>query len=305
MIKEIRTKTILNHVKQPEPYFGLKYNMNLYRGCQHQCIYCDSRSECYQIEDFSEIHVKVNAIDLLADVLPRKRVRGTIGFGSMNDTYMPVERTYQMTRQALELVAQHHFPIHIVTKSDLALRDIDLLQEIRKVYAAISFTITTIDDDLAKRVEPGAPTSSSRFRAMRKLADAGILTGLTMMPILPFIEDTVDNITGLVNMAQDSGASYVLPWFGMSLRAGSRDFYYDKLDQLFPGIKKKYLRQFGGRYECNSPYWRNLDDVFQKLVYSYGIPTQMPVFTPHRIGRAEKIEKQLGLFGEGNSGRIN
>jgi len=296
MIKEIQTKTILNHVKQPEPYFGLKYNMNLYRGCQHQCIYCDSRSECYQIEDFTEIHVKVNAIDLLADALPRKRVRGTIGFGSMNDTYMPVERKYKMTRRALELVVTHCFPVHIITKSDLVVRDIDLFKKISKVYAAVSFTITTGDDDLARKIEPGAPPSSARFTAMKTLAEAGILTGMTMMPILPFIEDTVDNVTGLVEMAYEAGASYILPWFGMSLRAGSRDYYYEKLDQRFPGIKEKYVRQFGGRYECNSPHWRKLDDVFQKLVFKHGIATKMPVFTPEKISKAEKEGRQLGLL---------
>jgi DNA repair photolyase len=296
MIKEIHTRTILNHVRQPEPYFGLKYNMNLYRGCQHQCIYCDSRSECYRIANFAEIHVKINAIELLADALPRKRVRGTIGFGSMNDTYMPVERKYKMTRQALELVAQHRFSIHIITKSDLVLRDLDLLREISKVYAAISFTITTIDDDLSRVLEPGAPPSSARFAAMKTLAQAGILTGLTMMPVLPFIEDTVENITGLVEKAHESGASYVLPWFGMSLRAGSRDYYYKKLDECFPGIKAKYERQFGDRYECNSPHQQKLNNTLQKLVDQYGILTRMPVFTPQKISNGKGAGKQLDLF---------
>jgi DNA repair photolyase len=299
MIKEIRVKTILNYVKQPEPYFGLKYNMNLYRGCQHQCIYCDSRSECYQIGNFADIHVKINALELLWDVLPRRRVRGTIGFGSMNDTYMPVERKYKLTRRALEVVVAYQFPVHIITKSDLVLRDIDLLSEIKRVYAAVSFTITSADDDLAKKLEPGAPGSSARFAAMRTLAEAGIHTGVTMMPILPFIEDTVENITRLVEMAHQSGASYILPWFGMSLRAGSRDYYYDKLDQLFPGVKQKYIQRFGGRYECDSPNWRKLDEVFQRLVYKYGIATRMPVFTPEKTTKANKGLKeseQMKLF---------
>jgi DNA repair photolyase len=296
MIKEIHTKTILNHVKQPDSYFGLKYNMNLYRGCQHQCIYCDSRSDCYRIENFADIHVKVNAIDLLTDVVPRKRVRGTIGFGSMNDTYMPVERKYKLTRRALEVIAQHQYPVHIITKSDLVLRDIDLLREINQVYASVSFTITTANDALSKKLEPGAPPSSARFKAIRALADAGIQTGVTMMPILPFIEDTVENVKSLVEMAHQAGATYILPWFGMSLRAGSRDYYYDKLDQLFPGVKRKYMHQYGGRYECNSPSWRKLDEVFQKLVYQYGIVTQMPVFTPEKVTKARKNDEQLQLF---------
>lgn len=293
MIKEIHAKTILNHVKQPEPYFGLKYNLNLYRGCQHQCIYCDSRSECYRIENFANIHVKVNAIDLLADALPRKRVRGTIGFGSMNDCYMPIERKYQLCRRALEVIAWHQFPVHIITKSDLVLRDLGLLREIGKIYAAVSFTITTADDELAKKIEPGAPPSSARFAALHVLADAGVLTGVTMMPILPFIEDTEENITALVELAYDAGASYILPWFGMSLRAGSRDYYYDKLDQLFPGIKQRYIRHFGYRYECNSPNRRKLDEVFQKLVHKYGIKTHMPVFTPEP---KSNWDKQMELF---------
>jgi DNA repair photolyase len=299
MIKEIQSKTILNHVKQPDTYFGLKYNMNLYRGCQHQCIYCDSRSECYQIGNFAEIHVKVNAIDLLTEALPRKRVKGTIGFGSMNDTYMPVEKVYKMTGRALEVIADHKFPIHIITKSDLVLRDIDILREIKKTYAAISFTITTVDDDLAKRIEPGAPPSSARFAAMRTLADAGIHTGVTMMPILPFLEDTVENITRLVEMAHDSGAAYILPSFGMTLRTGSREYYYNKLDQLFPGVKQKYMHRYGGNYECNSSDWRELDQVFQELVYKYGIATRMPIFTPQKIkkdGKDSDKKEQLVLL---------
>ena len=293
MIKEIYAKTILNSVKQPEPYFGLKYNMNLYRGCQHQCIYCDSRSECYQIENFADIHVKVNAVDLLADALPRKRVRGTIGFGSMNDPYMPIERKYKLCRRALEFIAEHRFPVHIITKSDLVLRDLNLLVEINQVYAAVSFTITAADDDLARQIEPCAPSSSARFAAMRALADVGIHTGITMMPILPYISDTEENITQLVELAHQSGASYILPWFGMTLRAGSRDWYYDQLDKRFPGIKANYVRQFGGRYECNSPRWRELDDIFQKLIHQYQIPTQMPIFTPQKINQQGK---QIKMF---------
>ncbi len=293
MITEIRAKTILNHVKQPDEWFGLKYNLNLYRGCQHQCIYCDSRSECYQIKNFADIHAKVNAIELLEDALPRKRVRGTIGFGSMNDPYMPVERKYKLTGQALQVIARNQFPIHILTKSDLVLRDLDTLREINRIFAAVSFTITTADDDLAAKLEPGAPLPSARYRAMRALVEAGIHTGVTMMPILPFIEDSEENITRIVELAYESGATYILPWFGMTLRAGSREYYYAKLDQLFPGVKKKYIQRFGYRYECNAPNWRKLDEVFQKLVDKYGLATKMPIFTPERV---TKKSKQMRLL---------
>ena len=293
MITEIRAKTIINHVKQPDEWFGLKYNMNLYRGCQHQCIYCDSRSECYQIENFADIHVKVNAIDLLEDILPRKRVRGTIGFGAMNDSYMPIERKYNLTGRALQIIARNQFPIHILTKSDLVLRDLDTLRDINRVFAAISFTITTADDDLAAKLEPGAPLPSERYRAMRALAEAGIRTGVTMMPILPFIEDTEENIIHILELASESGATYILPWFGMTLRTGSREYYYAKLDQLFPGVKKKYIQHFGYRYECNAPNWRKLNEMFQKLVDKYSLATKMPIFTPERV---TKKGKQMRLL---------
>lgn len=293
MTTEIVAKTLLSSAKRPDSWFGIKYTMNLYRGCQHQCIYCDSRSECYQIEKFADIHVKVNAVDLLAEALPRKRVRGTIGFGSMNDPYMPVEKKYQLCRRALQVIAQHQFPVHIITKSDLVLRDLELLKKIHQVYAAVSFTITVADDQLAKQIEPGAPPSSARFAAMRILSEAGIHTGVTMMPILPFIGDTEENITQLVEMARQNGAAYILPWFGMTLRAGSRDWYYAQLDRRFPGIKLKYEQQFGERYECNSPDWRKLNDLFQELIHKYQIPTKMPIFTPEKITQQNH---QMRLF---------
>ena len=293
MIEEITAKTILNHVKQPDPWFGLKYNMNLYRGCQHQCIYCDSRSDCYQIEDFAKIQVKVNALDLLEDVLPRKRMRGTIGFGSMNDPYMPVEREYQLTGKALEIISNNKFPVHILTKSDLVLRDIDLLKDISRVYAAVSFTITTADDDLARKLEPGAPLPSARFRAMGKLAEAGILTGVTMMPMLPFLEDSEQNILQIVSRAQNSGATYIIPSFGVSLRPGSREYYYHKLDKLFPGIKEKYIHKYGDQYQCSVPRWRELSKAFQEEVNQTGIKTRIPVFEPEK--RTENTN-QIPLF---------
>jgi DNA repair photolyase len=280
MITEVTSKTILNHVKQPDPWFGLKYNMNLYRGCQHQCIYCDSRSDCYRIDDFSQIEVKTNALDLLDDVLPRKRMIGTIGFGSMNDPYMPVEKQYRLTGQALKIINSHHFPVHILTKSDLVLRDIDILEDISKVYGAVSFTITTADDQLAGKLEPGAPAPSARYAAMKKLAEAGILTGVTMMPILPFIEDDPEKIRRIIKLAGDNGASYIIPSFGVSLRPGSRDFFYNKLDLLFPGIKDKYIHHFGQDYQCSTPMWRGLNDLFQMEINSLNIRSKIPVFTP-------------------------
>jgi DNA repair photolyase len=280
MIKPIQAKVMLSHVKQPDTWFGLKYNMNLYRGCQHQCIYCDSRSECYQIEKFSDILYKENAIELLESELARKRVKGTIGTGSMNDPYMPVEAKLKLTRLALALIARCRFPVHIITKSDLVLRDLDLLKQINEVYTAVSFTITTADDQLAKKLEPGAPPPSACLRAMKILADNGILTGITMMPILPFIQDNEDNIRSIVTLAHEHGAAYILPGFGVTLRDRQRAYYYDKLDRHFPDLRQKYERQFGQRYFAPANNYERLKTFFDEWCQQYGIGNRIRPYQP-------------------------
>lgn len=289
-VREIEAKTLLSHTKQPDTYFGLKYNMNLYRGCMHRCIYCDSRSECYQIEDFDgEVLVKVNAIELLRKELASKRVRGVIGLGSMNDPYMPLEAEINLTGRALEVIAEFGFPVHIITKSDLILKDLETLKRINEVYASVSFTVTTADDMLAAKVEPLAPRPSARFAAMRVLANNGIQTGVTMMPILPFIEDNVENITAIVDRAADAGACYILPWMGMSMRDRQRAYYYRQLDRHFPGLREKYQRVYGDRYECNSPYAKKLYAVCEAQCNLRGIALQMPLYIP-------QTAQQLSLF---------
>ncbi len=289
MVKEIEAKVLLSSVPQPDTWFGLKYNMNLYRGCQHGCIYCDSRSECYGIDDFTDIQVKVNAIELLRKELRRKRVRGTIGTGSMNDPYMPLEATRRLTRQALEVICDSHFPVHVLTKSDLVLRDTDLLKEIAREYAAVSFTITTADDELGKKIEPGASLVSQRFKAMEKLSGDGILTGILMMPVLPFLEDSIENVSQIVERARQSGAGYILPAFGMTLRDRQRLYYYNRLDGLFPGIRSEYEKKFGNQYYAPANRSHKLEEFFQKLCAESGIATKIPVYT-------ELKSKQLSLF---------
>ena len=289
MIKEIEAKVMLNHLPQPDTWFGLKYSMNLYRGCQHQCIYCDSRSACYQIENFRDILVKTNAVDLLRSELARKRIKGTIGTGSMNDPYMPIEKKRELTRRALEVIAEQHFPVHVLTKSDLVLRDLEILRRISQAYAAVSFTITTADDQLGKKMEPGASLVSDRFRAIKAFAEAGIYTGVVMMPILPFLEDTEENITQIVKLAHEHGASYIIPAIGMTLRKGSRDYYYQKLDLLFPGVRQKYERKFGDKYQCQANNVKKLEELFVALCDEYGIATRITPFKPALV-------KQLGLW---------
>lgn len=286
MIQSITAKTLLSSVRQPDPWFGLRFSMNLYRGCQHQCVYCDSRSECYQIEDFRDILVKSNAIELLRNELSRKRTKGTIGTGSMNDPYMPLESELDLTGRALDVIAEYQFPVHVLTKSDLVTRDIDRLLQIGRVYAAASFTLTTIDDDLARKVEPGAPPTSCRLRAMHSLAARGVLTGTMMMPILPFLEDDEANIIGIVERTKDHGGTYVVAAFGMTLRDRQRAYYYDQLDRSFPGLTTAYRRTFGGRYECPARNAARLEQTFQEACERVGLATCMPVYaaaTPSQL----------------------
>ncbi len=277
----IQAKSILSKLKQQDSWFGITYNMNLYRGCQHGCIYCDTRSECYKVGDISQISVKQNALELLAKELASKRKnKATIGTGSLNDPYMPIEKELQLTRKALQIIASHKFPVHIITKSNLVERDTDILQKLSKIYTAVSFTITCAADSLAQKVEPNASLTSERYKAMKILADKGIYTGITLMPVLPFINDTTENIEILMRQAKDSGASYILPMFGVTLRKGSRDYFYKALDHAFPAIKTKYQSVYGERYECFSDNHRKLSDLFYNLCTTLGIDTKMKFYKP-------------------------
>lgn len=278
MIKEIYSKTILSTNRSPSSWFGAVYTMNIYRGCEHRCIYCDSRSKCYGIENFNDILVKVNAIDLLKAELAKKHKKGTIGTGAMSDPYTPIEKEYKLTQQALKVIAENNTPVHITTKSNIVIRDIDLLQEINKIYASVAFTITTTDDLLASKIEPFAPSSTERFEAMGILSMLGICTGITLMPILPFIEDNEENIVDIVKKAQEYGAKFIHTTFGMSMREGQREYYYDRLDEKFPGLRQKYEKRFGYRYKCNVNNVRKLKEKFLEACYKYGISTQMPSY---------------------------
>ncbi len=290
MIKNIKAKSILSTLKNgPDSWFGISYNMNLYRGCQHQCIYCDSRSECYHIENFADILIKENAIELLTKELRGKRKKGIIGTGSMNDPYMPIEAKVCLTQQALKTIHHFRFPIHIVTKSNLVLRDIEIIKKISEVYAAVSLTITTSNDTLSKVIEPLASLSSERFDAIKKLTSQGIYAGIMLMPVLPFITDDENNIREIVEKAKEAGAKYIVAAMGMTNRTGQREYYYDKLDKHFPGIKQKYEKTFGDDYSCGAENHKQLHSLFKKLCKQYNIPTKMTFYE-------QKQPEQLKLF---------
>ena len=231
----------------------------------------------------------MNAIDLLEKELASKRAKGIVGTGAMSDPYMPAEAKLNLTGRALEVLKRFRFPVHIITKSDLVLKDLDTLCEINKVHASVCFTITTADDALGRKVEPGAPTVSARFRAARILADHGIQVGITMMPVLPFIEDDEENITRIVTKAHECGASYIVPWFGMSLRDRQRLYYYERLDELFPGLRSKYEARYGNQYQCACANAQRLAEVFHEVRSRFGIGTDVR-------RAASRTVRQLPLF---------
>ncbi len=282
MIKEIKAKTLVSRVSEIDSIFGLDYNLNLYRGCQHRCIYCDSRSQCYGVENFDrDVLITVNAIDLLKEELSRKRKKGIIGTGSMNDPYMPLEEQVKLTRRTLETIAEYGFGVHVITKSDLVVRDIDVLQKISRVSAAVSLTITTIDDDLSKIVEPRAPPSSARFRAVQRLSAAGVETRVALMPTLPFIEDSWANVSAIIEESHRCGAKVIIPWFGMSMRDRQRVYFYARLDESFPGLRKRYEATYREDYTCPSPQATDLYHCTQELCTRLGIAMQVkPLLAP-------------------------
>jgi len=275
-MKFIPAKTIISGYMANNSWFGNNYNMNIYKGCCHGCIYCDSRSECYHVENFDEVRAKENALAIIERELKSKRRTGVIGTGAMSDPYNPFEKEYLFIRGALSLINIYGFGASIATKSTLITRDIDILKEIQNHSPVlIKLTITTCDDELCKKIEPNVAISSKRFAALKELSHHGIFAGILLMPVLPFLEDNENNIKGIINLAYESGAKFIYPAFGVTLRQNQREWYYRKLDEKFPVLKQKYMHQFGNAYECRSPKAKELWRLFKKECDSYGILYRM------------------------------
>lgn len=263
----IPSKTIVTKTKAPSKWFGIDYNMNIYKGCSHGCIYCDSRSDCYQIDDFDRIRIKENALQIIRDDLRRKTKSGVVGTGAMSDPYNPLEQKHLLTRHALELCDAFGFGAAIATKSTLLERDTDILQSIAEHSPVLlKVTITTTDDRLAEKIEPHAALPGKRFQMIDSLSKNGLYTGILLMPVLPFLEDNLENIGAIIRQAEDSGARFIYPAFGMTLRGNQRDWYYEKLETLFPGqnLAEKYRKQYGNYYECRSPRAKKLWEYFSE-----------------------------------------
>ena len=251
-----------------------KNGMNIYRGCLHGCIYCDSRSLCYQMNHkFEDIEVKANAVELLENALRRKRNKCMIGTGAMSDPYMPIEEKLGNMRKCLEVIERYGFGVTMITKSTKVLRDLDLLKKINeKSKCVVQMTLTTYDEDLCRIVEPNVETTYERFRALEILRDNGIPTVVWLCPILPFINDTEENIRGILDYCVRAKVKGIINFdMGVTLRDGNREYFYKKLDEHFPGLKEKYIRMYGNSYQLSSPNIRQLNMIYKSECIKNGI----------------------------------
>ena len=272
--------------------------MNLYRGCTHGCIYCDSRSFCYQINhDFENIEIKRNAPQIFEEQLKKKKKPCIISTGSMCDPYIHLEEELQITRQCLLLIEKYGFGVSILTKSARILRDLDILKAInKKTRCIVQITLTTYDEDLCRIIEPHVSTTLERFHVLETLHDAGIPTAVWICPILPFINDTEENIRGLMDYCVRAKITGLVSFcFGTTMRDGSRDYFYKCLDGHFPGVKQKYIERYGSEYACYSDGGLRLREITKEICRQHGI-----IYKHDELSEAlynfEPHEQQLSLF---------
>ena len=273
--------------------------MNLYRGCRHGCIYCDSRSACYRMEHpFEDIEVKQNALILLEDALRRKRRPCMIATGSMSDPYTPPEEELRYTRRALELILQYGFGMTLLTKSGLVLRDLDLLQRINsQTKCVVQMTLTTWEESLCRILEPNVSITAERFAALMKLKEAGIPTVVWLCPILPFLNDTAENINRLLDCCEQAGVRGIVQFgMGVTLRQGNREYFYRHLDRHFPGLKERYIRTYGNAYVLESPNSRELLELLHRRCRDAGILHDNPSVFRYLQEMEIKQPQQMSLF---------
>jgi len=292
-VETIPAKHILIRNKSTE-WFGTDHTVNLYRGCSHGCIYCDSRSQCYGDDNFDTVKVKENALELLRDELRRKVRPPFVGMGSMSDPYNPLEGELELTRRALMLLYAYECGVAVCTKSDGITRDVGLYADMaRQAPVICKLTLTTVDDGLAAKVEPRAPSPSRRLAALESLSQAGVFAGVVLMPVLPFLEDSVENVLAVVDAAADVGARFVYPAFGVTLRDRQRAYYYARLEETFPGLRERYEKRYGERYWCTSPRAGALWEAFTRRCGERGLLYEMK----HIVHAAKLgVDRQMTLF---------
>ena len=279
---------------------GGHFGMNIYRGCSHGCIYCDSRSRCYQFtHPFEDIEVKQNAPELLESALRSKRKRTMIGTGAMSDPYMHCEEDLRLTRKCLEIISKYEFGAAIQTKSDRILRDIDLLDEInKKAKCVVQMTLTTYDDKLCSIIEPNVCNTKRRIEVLETMNERGIPTVVWLTPILPFINDTEENITAILSECVRIRVKGIICFdMGLTLREGDREYYYAALDRYFPGMKERYIKRYGNDYNLPSPNAKSLMSLLRNTCRANGIIHTPDECFAYMHDLPEKY-KQMSLFGE-------
>ena len=288
------------HEVEAKGILSAQNGMNIYRGCSHGCIYCDARSTCYQMEHpFEDIEVKINAPMLLEQALRKKRKRCMIGTGSMSDPYLHLEEKLGLTRRCIELIDAYGFGLAIHTKSDLILRDLDLLKSInQKTKCVVQMTLTTFDEMLCKKLEPNVCTTARRIEVLNIMKEEGIPTVVWMTPILPFINDTKDNIQHLLDACKQADVYGIITFgLGLTLRDGDRQYFYRKLDEHFPGVKEQYINRYGNAYELPIPKERELYAMLQQECKAAGMEWRSDViFDYMRQFEDRQAGEQLSLF---------
>ena len=288
------------HFAKVKGILSSKNGMNLFRGCTHGCIYCDSRSKCYQMNHrFEDVEIKENGIKILEESLKRKRKKCMIGLGSMTDPYLHEELKLNYTRKALELINRYGFGATLITKSDNLLRDLEIFKDINsKTKCIIQMTLTTYDEKLCKVIEPNVSTTRDRFEALKVLRDAGIPTVVWLIPILPFINDNKENILGILNYCKEAKVYGIICFgMGLTLRDGNREYFYNELDKIFPNLKDLYIRKYGNSYVLNSDNNEELMKIFHEFCEKNNIVHENnKIFDYLKRFETKEEVKQLSFF---------
>lgn len=288
------------HYKEVKAILTPQNGMNLYRGCTHGCIYCDSRSKCYRMDhDFEDIEVKLRAADLLENTLKKKRNKGMIATGSMTDPYVPIEAELKITRKCLNIIDRFDFGVVIQTKSNLIMRDIDILESIhKKTKCIVAMTLTTYDEELCKKLEPNVCTTKERVQVLMEMKKRGIPTIVWLEPFIPFINDTEDNLRGLMDYCIEAGVYGIMNHgMGLTLRDGNREYFYEQLDRLFPGMKERYIETYGNSYEVSSPNSERLTKIFRELCQENNIVYDKEELQRYmREYKNKQVGTQMSLF---------
>lgn len=290
------------HFTKVKGILSSKNGMNFFRGCTHGCIYCDSRSACYQMShNFGDVEIKENAISLLEEALKRKRKKCMIGLGSMSDPYIPQELKLNYTRKALELISKYNFGATLITKSANVLRDADLFCDINsKAKCVIQMTLTTYDEKICKMIEPNVSTTKERFDALKILRDKRIPTVVWLTPILPFINDTEENIMSILNYCKEANVVGIICFgMGLTLRDGNREYFYEQLDKKFPHLKERYIKEYGNSYVIESKNNNKLMKLFHEFcAHNKIMHNDAAIFNYLKLYEQKESSKQLSLFAE-------